>query len=76
MRPSLSILTKPPFGALVRRRAGQSLDMGDVTRVFEALPGDPTDAVELMPLLYEELRKLAAQKLASEPVGQTLQPPR
>jgi hypothetical protein len=50
--------------------------MGDVTRVFEALPGDPTDAVELMPLLYEELRKLAAQKLASEPAGQTLQPPR
>src|SRR5512132_1114023 len=48
--------------------------MGDVTRIFEVLPGDPTDAAELMPLLYEELRKLAGQKLASEPAGQTLQP--
>jgi RNA polymerase sigma factor (TIGR02999 family) len=48
--------------------------MGDVTRIFEVLPGDPTDAAELMPLLYEELRKLAAQKMAGEPVGQTLQP--
>ncbi len=48
--------------------------MGDVTRIFELLPGDPTDAAELMPLLYEELRKLAAQKLAGEPAGQTLQP--
>jgi RNA polymerase sigma factor (TIGR02999 family) len=50
------------------------LAMGEVTRIFEVLPGDPTDAAELMPLLYEELRKLAAQKLAGEPVGQTLQP--
>ena len=48
--------------------------MGDVTRIFEVLLGDPTDAEELMPLLYEELRKLAAQKLAGEPGGQTLQP--
>lgn len=48
--------------------------MGDVTRIFEVLPGDPTEAVELLPLLYEELRKLAAQRLAGEPEGQTLQP--
>ncbi len=48
--------------------------MGDVTRIFEVLPGDPTNAGELMPLLYDELRKLAAQKMASEPAGQTLQP--
>jgi RNA polymerase sigma factor (TIGR02999 family) len=48
--------------------------MGDVTRIFEVLLGEPTDAAELMPLLYEELRKLAAQKLAGEPAGQTLQP--
>ena len=50
--------------------------MGDVTRIFEVLLGDPTDAAELMPLLYEELRKLAAQKLAGEPSGQTCSPPR
>jgi RNA polymerase sigma factor (TIGR02999 family) len=48
--------------------------MGDVTRIFEVLPGGSTDAAELMPLLYKELRKLAAQKLAGEPAGQTLQP--
>ena len=48
--------------------------MGEVTRIFAVLPGDPTDAAELMPLLYEELRKLAAQKLAGEADGQTLQP--
>jgi RNA polymerase sigma factor (TIGR02999 family) len=47
--------------------------MGDVTRIFEVLPGNPTDAAELMPLLYEELRKLAAQKLSGEAAGQTLQ---
>jgi RNA polymerase sigma factor (TIGR02999 family) len=48
--------------------------MGDVTRIFGVLAGDPTDAAELMPLLYEELRQLAGQKMASEPSGQTLQP--
>ncbi len=48
--------------------------MGDVTRIFEVLPGDATDAAELMPLLYDELRKLAAQRMAGEPSGQTLQP--
>jgi RNA polymerase sigma factor (TIGR02999 family) len=35
---------------------------------------DPHDAEQLLPLLYEELRRLAARKLAHEPPGQTLQP--
>jgi RNA polymerase sigma factor (TIGR02999 family) len=35
---------------------------------------DPKAAEELLPLIYEELRKLAAQKMANEPPGQTLQP--
>ena len=35
--------------------------------------GDPSGAAELLPLVYDELRKLAAQKLAHEPPGQTLQ---
>ena len=35
--------------------------------------GDPHAAAELLPLVYEELRKLAAQKMAREPAGQTLQ---
>jgi RNA polymerase sigma factor (TIGR02999 family) len=36
--------------------------------------GDPRAAEELLPLVYEELRKLAAHKMASQPAGQTLQP--
>jgi RNA polymerase sigma factor (TIGR02999 family) len=36
--------------------------------------GDPKAAEELLPLLYDELRKLAAQKMANEAPGQTLQP--
>lgn len=48
--------------------------MSDVTRILAALQqGDPTAAEELLPLVYEELRKLAAYKMAHEPPGQTLQ---
>lgn len=49
--------------------------MPDVTRVLNAIDqGDPQAAEELLPLVYEELRKLAAARMASEPEGQTLQP--
>jgi RNA polymerase sigma factor (TIGR02999 family) len=49
--------------------------MSDVTRILSAIEqGDPTAAGELLPLVYEELRKLAAQKMAQEAAGQTLQP--
>jgi RNA polymerase sigma factor (TIGR02999 family) len=48
--------------------------MNDVTRLLEALQGDdPRAAEQLLPLIYDELRKLAAQKLAQEKPGQTLQ---
>jgi RNA polymerase sigma factor (TIGR02999 family) len=48
--------------------------MSDVTRVLSAIEqGDPHAAEQLLPLVYEELRKLAAQKLAQEKPGQTLQ---
>jgi RNA polymerase sigma factor (TIGR02999 family) len=48
--------------------------MSDVTRILSAIEaGDPTAAAELLPLVYDELRKLAAQKLAEEKPGQTLQ---
>src|SRR5262245_32945704 len=48
--------------------------MSDVTRILSAIEqGDPSAAGELLPLVYEELRKLAAQKLAQEKPGQTLQ---
>lgn len=49
--------------------------MNDVTRVLDAMrAGDPQAANQLLPLVYDELRKLAAQKLAHEAPGQTLQP--
>jgi RNA polymerase sigma factor (TIGR02999 family) len=49
--------------------------MNDVTRILSDIEaGDPHAAEHLLPLVYEELRKLAAQKLAQEKPGQTLQP--
>jgi RNA polymerase sigma factor (TIGR02999 family) len=46
-----------------------------VTRILEALGrGEPQPAQALLPLVYDELRKLAAQRLAHEKPGQTLQP--
>jgi RNA polymerase sigma factor (TIGR02999 family) len=48
--------------------------MSDVTRILDALAqGDAHAAEQLLPLVYEELRRLAAQKLAREAPGQTLQ---
>jgi RNA polymerase sigma factor (TIGR02999 family) len=48
--------------------------MSDVTRILSAIEhGDPQAAEQLLPLVYDELRKLAAQKLAQEKPGQTLQ---
>jgi len=49
--------------------------VSDVTRILEAAEqGDPTAADQLLPLVYEELRRLAAHKMANEAAGQTLQP--
>jgi RNA polymerase sigma factor (TIGR02999 family) len=48
--------------------------MSEVTRILSAIEqGDPHAAEKLLPLVYEELRQLAAQKLAQEKPGQTLQ---
>jgi RNA polymerase sigma factor (TIGR02999 family) len=48
--------------------------VSDVTRLLNAVEqGDPKAADELLPLVYEELRKLAASKMAQQPDGQTLQ---
>jgi RNA polymerase sigma factor (TIGR02999 family) len=49
--------------------------VSDVTRVIEAVQrGDPKAAEELLPLVYEELRRLAAFRMANEAPGNTLQP--
>ena len=48
--------------------------MTEITCILSAIEqGDPHGAQQLLPLVYEELRKLAAQKLAQEKPGQTLQ---
>ena len=48
--------------------------MSEVTRILSAIEqGDPHAPEQLLPLVYEELRKLAAQRLAQEKPGQTLQ---
>ena len=49
--------------------------MADVTQLLDAAAaGDPKAAAELLPLVYDELRKLAATRMAGEKPGQTLQP--
>jgi len=49
--------------------------MSEVTRILSAIEqGDPRAADRLLPLVYDELRKLATQRLAQEKPGQTLQP--
>src|SRR5262245_29091182 len=79
----------PPSSGRRRRRCGTThqlrdctplvhglclAGMSDVTRILQAIDaGDPTAANELLPLVYDELRKLAAQRLANEKPGQTLQ---
>src|SRR6266849_2544226 len=48
--------------------------MPDVTRILSAIDqGDPSAAGQLLPLVYDELRRLAAEKMAQERPGQTLQ---
>jgi RNA polymerase sigma factor (TIGR02999 family) len=50
------------------------MSRGDVTRVLKAAAqGDPAAAESLLPLVYDELRRLAARRLAGESPGQTLQ---
>jgi RNA polymerase sigma factor (TIGR02999 family) len=56
------------------RRRSTMIDMSEVTRILDQIrEGDPAAAEQLLPLVYEELRKLAAAKLSHEKPGQTLQ---
>jgi RNA polymerase sigma factor (TIGR02999 family) len=57
----------------VRLSHGTRRTMSEVTRILSAIEqGDPHAASQLLPLVYDDLRKLAAQKLAQEKPGQTL----
>lgn len=49
--------------------------MSDVARILDRVqPGEPQAAEDLLPLIYDELRRLAAIKMADQPIGHTLQP--
>ena len=49
--------------------------MSEITQILSAIQaGDPNAAAQLLPLVYDELRRLAAQRLVQEQPGQTLQP--
>ncbi len=63
------------IGVTRRLKPGlQTRQVSDVTQILNAIQqGDPKAAGELLPLVYDELRKLAACKMASEAPGQTLQ---
>ena len=74
---------KRAWGAGFRVRFGNRLPAGlvypglvsDVTRILDRVQqGEAKAAEELLPLVYEELRRLAAAKMAQQPPGQTLQP--
>ena len=60
---------------IAARRTHTLSDMAEVTQILTALAaGDPKGSEQLLPLVYNELRKLAAARLALEQPGQTLQP--
>ena len=80
------IFPDPPWPGSARRLGQQAAiivgagphlkatPMPDVTRILSAIEqGDPSAAEQLLPLVYDELRKLAAAKMAQEKPGQTLQ---
>src|SRR5262245_41282086 len=62
-----------PPGETGRLPRGKLASMSDVTRILSAIEqGDPNAADQLLPLVYDELRNLAARRLAQEKPGQTL----
>src|SRR5690242_5116625 len=55
-------------------RAGYAENMSDVSQILHAMEtGDPTAVDRLLPLVYDELRRLATRKMVQENPGQTLQ---
>ena len=63
------------FGDMMSGPPERALPMNEVTRILSAVEsGEPLEAERLLPLVYDELRRLAAQRLAHEKPGQTLQP--
>src|SRR5262245_58759598 len=77
-REPRSTIPSPGEGPGPKRSPGNSGPQGatvaEMTRLLSAIEqGDPHAAGQLLPLVYDELRRLAAEKLAQESPGQTLQ---
>lgn len=73
-RPHVRDDADPSYSKL-RGISRYARNMSQVTRILSQIEaGDPTAAEQLLPLVYDELRKLAAARLAQEKPGQTLQP--
>ena len=69
-----AIPLRTSYNQAVRPRGPRPLFMSDVTQLLVAIGhGDQQASAELLPLVYEELRRLAAEKMAQERPGQTLQ---
>jgi len=63
------------FALLYPLKSTDHLAMSEVTRILDGLKqGDAKSTDELLPLVYQELRRLAAQRMAKEGAGHTLQP--
>jgi RNA polymerase sigma factor (TIGR02999 family) len=63
------------FAACLPVSLPHSQALSEITHILERVEhGDPKAAAELLPIVYEELRRLAAQKMAYEAAGHTLQP--
>jgi RNA polymerase sigma factor (TIGR02999 family) len=74
--PIICPITGPQANPVAKtyKKFGLGIIMPDVTRILADIEqGDPAAAEQLLPLVYEELRKLAAAKMAQENPGQTLQ---
>ena len=77
-RPATPLRARPSGSGAPAARAlgaaGSGLTMDAITQVLNAIEqGDPHAAEQLLPLVYEELRKLATERMAQEKPGQTLQ---
>jgi RNA polymerase sigma factor (TIGR02999 family) len=74
-RRALANSGRGDYAAEIRRLTEALASMSEVTRILSAIEqGDPAAVGQLLPLVYAELRKLAARRLAREKPGQTLQP--
>ncbi len=71
----IALLSGPCFAVVAYSELCSLADVSDVTRILKGIEkGDQKSTDELLPIVYGELRRMAAHKMAGEPAGHTLQP--